>query len=349
MSAVAGRRVVVREHDKGGPEKLIYEAFQVHQPRADQIVIRVMAAGVNFIDTYHRSGLYPGVSKLGLEGSGIVIDVGQQAAAKYSVGDEVCWINTSGSYATHLVSSFKNPHITKMPSVLFEQHPNNSLQAFKSAAAIFQAFTAHYLCREVYKVGEADTVLIHSGAGGTGGLLIQICKYVCNAKQVITTVSTLEKKQIALQNGADRVILYKNEDFAEKVMQITQKRGCDVVFDGVGKATATKSLKCCAVRGMLVYFGNASGAVDAVDPLALCRQGSVTMIRPTLKDYMRNTEEREMRMNDVFQWIADKKLKIRIGAEYALKNAREAHQALESRQTIGKIILLPDVTEQSKL
>eukprot|EP01084_Bolivina_argentea_P073707 133742_1 len=350
MSSKSGYRVVVRENDKGGAEKLIYEKYLLKSPRDNQIVIQVKACGINFIDTYHRSGLYPGVTKLGLEGAGIVVAVGKNARNVYTIGDRVCWDSTIGSYSTHLITSIKNPNIIKIPQILFDTM-NNDLSVYKYAASILsQGLTAHYLCRDLYKVSSNDTVLIHAGAGGTGGLLIQMCKNICGAKCVITTVSNEKKKHIAFDNGADYVIMYKQTNFYDKVMEITNKQKCDVVFDGVGKRTANNSLKCCKVRGMMVYFGNASGAVDPVDPLILCRQGSVFMTRPTLKDYCRTKQEKQMRVDDIFKWIAQKKLKIRIGSEFALKDVRKAHEALESRRTMGKIVLIPSSsTVASKL
>ena len=348
-----GVRVVVK--DKGGPEKLIVEKFKINKPRDNEIIIRVIASGVNFIDTYHRSGLYPNVNKIGLEGSGIIIACGKNAKLKYNIGDAVCWIMTSGSYSTHLITSIKNKNIMIIPQSLFKKYNkynnnNNNINVFKYCASILsQGLTAHYLCRDLYKVCSSDTVLIHAGAGGTGGLLIQICKNICNAKCIITTCSNLKKKQIALENGAHHVILYKQDDFYEKVMEITNKKGCDVVFDGVGKVTATKSLKCVKRRGMMVYFGNASGAVPSINPLSLTKQGSVFMTRPTLGDYCKNQKEKQNRINDLLSWIQQNKIKIRIGAEYPLKNAMQAHQDLEQRQTTGKIILLPSHPNNSKL
>eukprot|EP01084_Bolivina_argentea_P073706 133741_1 len=233
MSYRAGYHVVVRKNDTGGPEKLIYERYSVKSPKDNHILIEVKACGINFIDIYHRSGLYPGVTKLGLEGSGIVIAIGKNARNVYKIGDRICWSSTIGSYSTHLITSANNPNIIKIPPILFDSI-NNDLLVYKYTASILsQGLTAHYLCRDLYKVSSNDTVLIHAGAGGTGGLLIQMCKKICDAKCVITTVSNENKKRIAFENGADYVIMYKQTNFYDKVMEITNKQKCDVVFDGV--------------------------------------------------------------------------------------------------------------------
>lgn len=213
-----------------------------------------------------------------------------------------------------------------------------------------QALTAHYLCRSLYSVNAQSAVLIHAGAGGTGGLLIQICKKVLQSPLVITTVGSEEKKKIALEYGADHVILYKEENFVEKVMEITKNAGVNVVFDGVGKSTFDGSLKCTMIRGMCVFFGNASGAVPPIDPLTLTKSGSVFITRPTLSHYIQSPQELKFRYDELFQWMQDEKIQIRIGQRFNLQDAFHAHQALESRQTIGKIIMKKDYkpTEEEK-
>ena len=220
---------------------------------------------------------------------------------------------------------------------------NNDSNLMDIAACIpLQALTAHYLCNSVYKVCEDDIVLIHAGAGGTGGLLIQMCK-ILGCKCVITTVSNEIKSKIAKQNGADFVINYKtqdgNYDFLNEIKKITKNELCNVVFDGVGKMTSDQSILSVKSRGMCVFFGNASGPVPPIDPLRLTKQGSITLTRPSLMHFVKNKNEKEERIKDIFNWIINGKLKLHIGMKFGLKDARKAHEALEGRQTTGKIIL----------
>lgn len=213
-------------------------------------------------------------------------------------------------------------------------------EVFDIGASIgIQALTAHYLCRSLYQVNNQTSVLIHAGAGGTGGILIQICKKILKAPLVITTVGSEEKKKIALEYGADHVILYKKEDFTEKVKEITKNAKVSVVFDGVGAATYEGSLQCTQVRGMCVFFGNASGAVPPIDPLKLTKCGSIFITRPTLSHYIRNPQELKFRYDELFNWMEKKEVVIRIGQRFNLNKVFDAHNALENRQTIGKIIL----------
>jgi len=222
-------------------------------------------------------------------------------------------------------------------------------EVFDLGASIgIQALTAHYLCRSLFPVSQNTSVLIHAGAGGTGGVLIQICKHILGSPLVIATVGSLEKKKVALEYGADHVILYKEEDFAERVMEITKENGVNVVFDGVGKSTYQGSLKCTTVRGMCVFFGNASGAVPPIDPLTLTKSGSVFITRPTLLHYIRNEQELKFRYDELFGWMEQKKLKIRIGQRFKLHNVFQAHTALESRGTIGKIVLKEHYSHEEK-
>jgi len=306
----------------------------------------VKACGVNFIDTYHRSGLYPNVYQIGREGSGIILKIGKNVK-DFQEGDAVCWWGAQGSYCTHLITTTET--LMHIPKKLFDNKQQNNqeldLQNFKIAAAIpLQALTAHYLCRSVYNVSNNDIILIHAGAGGTGGLLIQMCKNVLKAKCIITTVSNEYKKKIALEHGADYVIITdgdNKEDFYNEVMKISNNKGCNVVYDGVGKETWENSLKCVCSRGMLVLFGNASGPVAPINPLLLTKQGSIFLCRPSLIDFVKEKKEFYQRSIEIFEWIYNKQLKICIGKEYSLTNAVQAHKDLESRATNGKVLLIP--------
>ena len=220
-----------------------------------------------------------------------------------------------------------------------EQYDNDE-DVFDIGASIgIQALTAHYLCRSLYPVNNQTSVLIHAGAGGTGGILIQICKKILKSPLVITTVGSEEKKKIALEYGADKVILYKEENFVEKVMEFTKNNKVNVVFDGVGKSTHEGSLQCTAIRGMCVFFGNASGAVPPIDPLTLTKCGSVFITRPTLSHYISSPQELKFRYDELFNWMEKKEVYIRVGQIFNLSKVFDAHSALEDRQTIGKIIL----------
>lgn len=229
--------------------------------------------------------------------------------------------------------------LMKIPESLFKGVEDEE-DVFDLGASIgIQALTAHYLCRSLFPVNNQNSVLIHAGAGGTGGILIQICKHILQCPMVIATVGSSEKKKVALDYGADHVILYKEEDFTERVMEITKENGVSVVFDGVGKSTYLGSLKCTTTRGMCVFFGNASGAVPPIDPLTLTKNGSVFITRPTLGHYIRNAQELKFRYDELFAWMEQKKVNIRVGQRFKLHNVFQAHTALESRGTIGKIVI----------
>ncbi|ETO14458.1 alcohol dehydrogenase [Reticulomyxa filosa] len=311
--------ITVDEKDRGGPEKLKVTLGEIPVPSNSQVLIQVKACGVNFIDVYHRTGLYPGITEIGKEGAGVILAVGKQVE-QFKVGQ-----NTK--------------ELMVIPEPLLKTHKE---KGYIYAAAIpLQGLTAHYLCRSVYDVGPNDTVLVHAGAGGTGGLLIQICKKILKCKCVITTVGSDDKAKVALQSGADYVINYEKEDFYEKVNLFTKGKGCNVVYDGVGKATWEKSLKCVSPLGRVVYFGNSSGKIPPIDPLELTKQGSVTLVRPNLAHFIATPEALQARAKELFEWIESQQLQIRIGAAIPLKNAAKAHQLIESRDTTGKIVLIP--------
>ncbi len=299
----------------------------VPQPGAGQVLVRVEASGVNFIDTYFREGRYPSPLPLtlGQEAAGVVEAVGAEAAG-FAVGDRVAWTGTRGTYAEYALAPVSG--LIKLPTeISFEQ----------AAAVLTQGMTAHYLAYSTYPIQQGDTVLIHAGAGGMGLLLTQVAKRL--GARVLTTVSTEEKAELSRGAGADRVILYTQASFVEAVKEDTAGKGLPVVFDSVGKTTFEDSLKCLRPRGLLALYGGASGAVPPFDLIQLSTMGSLYVTRPTLKDYLQTREELEWRANAVFGWMASGELNVRIGHRYKLEQAAEAHRALEGRRTTGKVLL----------
>jgi NADPH2:quinone reductase len=321
----------VRVHAFGGPEVLTYEDAPDPIPQAGQALVRVEATGVNFIDTYHRTGVYKNSLPivLGVEGAGMVTALGPGATA-VSVGDRVAWAEPAcmGSYG-ELIAVPANRLVTLPPSVTTRQ----------GAAAILQGITAHYLACSTYALKPGDTCLVHAGAGGVGLLLIQIAKM--RGATVITTVSTDEKAALARTAGADHVILYTREDFEVETKKITGGRGVQVVYDSVGKTTFDKSLNSLVPRGLLALFGQSSGVVPPVDPQVLSQKGALFLTRPTIAPYVATTEELRRRAGDVFNWMTGGALKVRMEFEFPLRDAADAHRALEGRKTTGKVILIP--------
>ena len=303
---------------------------EVPEPGAGQIRIDIAAAGVNFIDTYHRGGLYPMEYPFtpGVEAAGVVSAVGD-GVNEWAVGDRVAIVGTAGAYA----ESFVVPADRCVPVP-------DSVELDVAAAAMLQAMTAHYLVTDTYPLRPGDTCLIHAGAGGTGNLAIQMAKHA--GATVFTTVGTPEKAEIAGAAGADHVINYSETDFAVEVRSISgSDHPLDAVFDGVGASVFEQSMSLLRKRGLMATFGNASGAVPPVAPLDLMAAGSIFLTRPTLFDYIETREELLARANDVFDRIAAGTLNIRIGERYALEDANQAHQDLEGRKTVGKLLLIP--------
>ena len=293
-------------------------------------VVELGAAGLNFIDTYQRSGLYqmelPYV--LGLEGAGTVVELGD-GVTDLAVGDRVAWWSAPGSYAERVV----------VPAGGL-MHVPDGFDWDLAAALPLQGMTAHYLTVDTYALGPGDTCLIHAGAGGVGLLLIQIAKL--KGAEVYTTVGTPEKAELAAAAGADHTILYRDVDFADAIRDIAgTERPLDVVYDGVGKSVFSQSLGLIRTRGMMVTFGNASGPVDPVSPLELSANGSIFLTRPKLFDYVIRPDEIQARADDLFAWHAAGELDVRIGERFALSDAADAHRAIESRTTTGKVVLLP--------
>jgi NADPH:quinone reductase len=314
----------------GGPEVMQWRELDDPRPGAGQIVVDVAAAGLNYIDTYQRSGLYdvPMPYVLGLEGAGVVAAVGDEVT-RWSIGDRVGWSSCPGSYATQVA----------LPADQAVAVPD-SVDLETAAAIPLQGMTAHYLVTDTFALQPGSRCLVHAGAGGVGLLLIQMAKLL--GAEVFTTVGTEAKAELARAAGADHTILYRDVDFAEAITEIAGPRPLDVVYDGVGKSVFDQSLTVLRPRGMMVTFGNASGPVDPVSPLTLSANGSLFLTRPTLFHYIAERSELERRAADVFGWIAAGQLDVRIGHRFALADAADAHRAIESRQTTGKVLLVPD-------
>jgi NADPH2:quinone reductase len=320
---------VIRIDGFGGPEVLRPTDVPDPRPGPGQIVVRVEAAGLNFIDVYHRTGLYKSPLPLvpGMEGAGVVDGVGP-GVVEWRQGDRVAWSGVLGSYAERAL--LPADRAVAVPA---------EVGTDTAAALMLQGMTAHYLSSSTYPLKKGDTCLIHAAAGGVGLLLVQMAKR--RGARVIGTVSTEAKAALARGAGADEVILYTQEDFLEAVKRLTGGRGVDVVYDSVGRTTADKSLDCLVPRGMVVFFGNASGPVPPIDPLVLSRKGSLFLTRPTLVHYIADRASLEARAKDVLGDAAAGRLRVRIDRTYPLAEAAEAHRALEARQTTGKVLLLP--------
>ena len=319
----------VRVHQYGGPEAMQLEELPTPEPGQGQALVKVEAAGVNFIDIYQRSGQYKGALPfgLGLEGAGTVEALGA-GASNVKVGDRVAWTQIPGSYATHNV--VPADRLVRLP---------DTLGAKDGAAAMLQGMTAHYLVFSTYPLKAGETCLISAAAGGVGLLFCQMAKMV--GARVIGTAGTPEKAALAKAAGADEVIVYTEQDFEAEVKRLTDGRGVDVVYDSVGKDTFDKSLNCLRPRGILVLFGQASGAVPPFDPQILNAKGCLYLTRPRLDVYIESREELEQRAGDVLGWIASGKLKLRVEHTYALADAPKAHTDLNGRKTTGKVVLLP--------
>jgi NADPH2:quinone reductase len=313
----------------GGPEVMELADVPVPQPKSNEIVVKIKAAGVNFIDVYNREGRYkaPLPLVLGQEGAGTVIAIGSDSHG-FSVGDPVAYASVLGSYAEY--AAVPADRLVKIPSGVSERD---------AAAAMLQGMTAHYLSHDTYPLKKGETALIHAAAGGVGLLLVQMAHNI--GARVIATVSTEEKAKLARGAGAHDVILYTQSDFEVETKRLTGGKGVDVVYDSVGKTTFDKSLNVLRPRGMMVLFGGSSGAVPPFDPLVLTQKGSLFLTRPSLGNYIATSDELQQRAAAVLGMIADGKLKLRIEHTYALAQAQQAHRDLEARKTTGKLLLLP--------
>lgn len=320
----------VRVHKLGGPEVLTYEQIDIGQPGPGQIRIRQRACGINYIDTYYRSGLYPAPSLpfvAGNEGAGDVVAVGE-GVKDLKLGDRVAYVVTLGGYAEERL--LPADRAVKLPDAIsYEQ----------AAGMMLKGMTVRYLLRRTFKVEKGTTLLLHAAAGGVGLIASQWARHL--GATVIGTVGSKEKAALAKAHGCHHVILYREEDFVARVKDITAGKLCDVVYDGVGKDTFPASLDCLHPLGMFVSFGNASGSIEAFNPSILQQKGSLFMTRPTLVHYIASREDLLTTANDLFSVVASGVVKIPVNQTYSLKDAVKAHRDLESRKTTGSSILIP--------
>jgi len=319
----------IRVHEFGNIDVLHYEEIPTPKPGPREVRVRIDAAGVNFIDIYHRTGLYPVELPAipGMEGAGIIEAVGPDVTSLKS-GDQVAFAMHLGAYAEFAV----------VPDWKLVTVPQG-IRLQDAAAVLLQGMTAHYLSHSSYALQKGDTALIHAAAGGVGLLLVQLAKR-CGAT-VIGTVSTEEKAALARKAGADDIILYTRTDFEKEVMRLTGGEGVHVVYDSVGQKTFDKSLNCLKPRGYLILYGQSSGPVEPVDPQMLNTKGSLFLTRPTLGHYAAGREELIHRAKDLFDWMASGDLEVRIDKTFPLAEAAEAHRYMEGRNTKGKLLLLP--------
>jgi NADPH2:quinone reductase len=331
----------VRVHELGGPEVLRYEEVPDPRPGRDQVLVKVEAAGVNFLDIYYRAGFHWGGHHErglpyvpGAEAAGVVAEVGADVA-QFRAGDRVAYgiSNGQGSYAE--LAAVPSWHLIKLPA---------ALETNTAAAVMLQGMTAHYLTHSTYAIKPGDSVLIHAAAGGTGLLLVQIAKM--RGAKVFGTASTSEKIRLATEAGADAVLDYTRGDFAAEIRKLTGGRGVNVVYDSVGQATFEQSLECLAPLGWLVIFGQASGPVPPFDTAVLNAKGSLVLARPSLTHNVASAADVQNRAGDLFRWIAEGKLQVLIGDVFPLSAAAEAHRKLQSRSSTGKILLIPKQAAQ---
>jgi len=320
----------VKIKKNGGPEVLDLEEINLRKPIKDEVLIEHAAIGLNYIDTYHRSGLYPLMmpSGLGMEASGIIKEVGPDVS-NFSVGDKVAYSALPlGSYSSHRI--YKTKNLVKVPQ---------EIDLNIAAAVMTKGLTTYYLLYKTYPVSGDETILFHAAAGGVGQIFCQWAKSL--GCKVIGTVGSEEKVEIAKKNGCDEIINYNKEDFAKKVIEITEGKGVPVVYDGVGKSTFEKSLECLRTRGMMVSFGNASGALDPIDVPKMLQPKGLFFVRPAMGQYLGTNEELNEAAKVLFEKISSGKVKIEIFKEYKLDNIKQAHIDLENRKILGPTIIVP--------
>ena len=319
----------IRIHGHGGTDVLRYEDVPAPTPGAGQVLVRVEGAGLNFIDVYHRTGLYKAElpCTLGQEAAGTVTALGPGVSG-IKVGDRVAYADVPGADAEY--AAVPVARVVPLPE---------AVSIRQAAAVMLQGMTAHYLASATYPLARGDTCLVHAAAGGVGLLLCQIAKR--RGAQVIGTVSTEAKADLARAAGADEIIFYTRQDFEVEVKRITADAGVHVVYDSVGRTTFDKGLNCLKRRGMMVLYGQSSGPVPPVDPQVLNQKGSLFLTRPTLAHYIATRDELLQRAGEVLGWVADGSLTVHVGREYPLVQAAAAHQALEGRETTGKVLLIP--------
>jgi len=315
--------------ETGGPEVLTAVERPIPEPKPNEAIVEIKAAGVNFIDVYFREGRYSTLLPFvnGQEGAGVVTAIGPEVT-DINVGDRVAYTGSLGSYAQYAA----------VPAARLIRIPDG-LEFEDAAAAMLQGMTAHYLTHSTYKLQKGQTPLVHAAAGCVGLLLVQMAKRI--GARVIATAGTTEKANLAREAGADECIVYSESDFEKETQQLTNGKGVDVIYDGVGKATFEKDLNALKPRGYLVLFGGASGPVPPFDLIKLSQKGSLYITRPTLGHYTATREELEWRAGDVLGWVKNGELKLRIHKKYPLRDAAQAHRDLEGRKTSGKLLLVP--------
>ncbi|MDX1979985.1 MAG: quinone oxidoreductase [Bryobacteraceae bacterium] len=313
----------------GGPEQLVLAYIPVPSPGPGQVLVKIAASGVNFIDVYFRIGLYKADTPFtpGMEAAGTVEAVGE-GVTEFAPGDRVAYAMTRGSYAQFAAVSAAT--LVKVP---------DNLDLTMASSIMLQGMTAHYLTHSTFPLQKGHTALVHAAAGGTGALIVQMAKML--GARVIATAGTAAKADRARAVGADECILYSDQDFEAEARRLTDGKGVDVVYDSVGAATFHKSINSLRPRGMMVSFGNASGAAPAIEPLLLSQKGSLFLTRPTLATYCLTREELLWRSGDVLRWLASGALSQHIHQRYPLGDAAQAHRDLEGRRTAGKLLLLP--------
>ena len=319
----------IRVHTPGGPEALRLEDVPEPQPGPGEVLVRMEATGVNFIEVYQRKGQYPLQTPFtpGGEGAGTVVAVGE-GVTTLRVGERVASETLTGAYAE--LAKTRAERLVRLP---------DDVEGRVAAAVMLQGITAHYLTTSTYPIHRGDRCLIHAAAGGVGLLLCQIAKR--RGGWVVGTTSTPEKAKLARDAGADEVILYTEQDFVAEVKRLTNGKGLQVVYDSVGKTTFDRSLDCLVPRGMMVLFGQSSGPVPPLDPQVLNRKGSLFLTRPTIAHYVASPEELNARASELLSWVEEGWLRVHIDRTFPLGEAAQAHTALESRQTVGKLLLVP--------
>ena len=320
----------VKINKTGGPEVLEIEEITLDKPRNDEVLIEHIAIGLNYIDTYHRSGMYPLKlpSGIGMEASGIIKEVGQNVS-NFKIGDKIAYAGLPlGGYATHRIYPTKN--LVKVP---------DDIDLNSVATLMTKGLTAFYLLYKTYPVKAGETILFHAAAGGVGQILCQWAKSI--GVKVIGTVGSDEKIDLAKKYGCDEVINYSKENFSKKVMELTDGKGIPVVYDGVGKSTFEKSCECLQVRGTMISFGNASGALDPINVTKILQPKGLYFVRPSMQQYLRNTEELNEASTMLFDQLISGKIKIEIFKKYKLDEVQKAHEDLEGRKIIGPAVIIP--------
>ena len=314
----------------GGPEVLELEDITLRKPVRDEVIIEHEAIGLNYIDTYHRSGLYPLIfpSGLGMEATGTIKEAGPDVK-DFSIGDKVAYASVPlGAYSSHRL--FKTKSLVKVP---------NEINLTLAATLMTKGLTTFYLLYKTYPVTSGETVLFHAAAGGVGQIFCQWAKSL--GCKVIGTVGSDEKISLAKKNGCDEVINYSKEDFSKKVMELTDGKGVPVVYDGVGKSTFEKSLKCLKERGMMISFGNASGALDPINVPKMLQPKGLFFVRPSMGQYLHTREELDEASNTLFEKVSSKKIKVEIFKKYKLDDVKQAHIDMESRKIVGPAVIIP--------